>query len=804
MIKNYLLTAWRNMKRSKLYTLINIFCLSVGITGAILITLFVNHELSYDTFHENHENIYRVEGKYSIAGNDNHLAITAFPLGVALKEEFSGVKEYVRFFFQEEVSVSIDDRRFLEDYMAFTDSMVFDVFSFEFVHGSPHGALSEPNTVVLTRSLSNKYFPDENPVGQTLKINQDNFKITAVIEDTPPNSHLQLKAFLSMITLDNQTVYSLSPRLFWNINSNYTYILMHGEADIEEIFQDMDAFHEKYTQPVGKMIGGTMDFTYTPLKEVRFSRIIFSPESTSASTLMVLSIVAVFLVIIASVNYTNLATARASVRAMEIGVRKASGASRIQIFTQFLSESILVAFISLAFSLLLIEIVLPAFNLLAEKSFSLSQLLTWPLIIYIPLIVLITGILAGIYPAVFVSGMSPALILKGSKGLPGGGSGLLRKALVVFQFAISITLITGTLTVERQLKFLQDKDLGLKAENRAAVRMQSPELRERIRTLETIVQQKPDVIGTTKSMSVPGRGFNKYAVLIQSGNEMAEATITTNHIDHQFLELFEIEITEGRNFQEDMVSDANSSVIINRTAANYFGWHDEPLGQLIQWQFDSIGNPQISARVIGVVEDHNLLNLNHPVEPVMYILPEQSNVYQHLIVQFEPGKDREIVSFLETTLQELDPENYPIVSFVDKGYREQFEAEERLGKIFAVFALICIIISFLGLFGLSSYLTEQRKREIGVRKVLGSSIVNILGMFYKEFSLLVIIATVITIPFSWYLLQRWLESFIYSIDILPEPFIISAVLALFVALITVSFHVYKSATLNPVNALRAE
>ena len=804
MLKNYIIIAWRNMMRSKVYTLINIFCLSVGITGAVLITLFVNHELSFDTFHENHNNIYRVEGKYSIAGGGNHLAITAFPLGPALKEEYSGVKEYVRFFYQDDVLVNVNDNKFLEDFMAFADSTVFDVFSFPFIYGNPRGALSEPNTVVLTKNLSEKYFGSENPVGQILRIQQDNFRITGVIEDMPSNTHLQLKGLMSMSTLDSETVYSLTSGLFWNINANFTYILLHESALIDGIFGNMDEFHEKYTLPMGRLIGAKAEFTYTPLKDVRFSNLLFSPESASSSTLMVLIIVAVFLVIIAAVNYTNLSTARASVRAMEIGVRKASGATRIQIFAQFLSESVFLAIISLGFSLLLMEIVMPAFNQLADKSFSLHDLLSWPLLFYVPFIVFLTGVMSGVYPAVFISGMRPAEILKGSKGSSAGGSGFLRKALVVFQFVISIMLITGTLMVERQLSFLQNKELGLDISNRAVVRLQDQEVRSRIQTLENVVKQNPDVIGTTKSMSVPGRGFNKYAILIQSGDEMVEATITANHIDHQFLDFFGIAIEEGRNFREDMRSDANASVILNRTAVNHFGWHDDPLGRLIQWHFDANGNPQHSARVIGVVEDHNLLDLHHPVEPIMYILPEDDHMFHHLIIHYREGKDREVVSFLETSLQEFDPENYPVMSFVEKGYREQFETEERLGTIFAVFALVCIIISFMGLFGLSSYMTEQRKREIGVRKVLGSSITSILFMFYKEFLWLVIIASLIALPASWYFLERWLQEFVYRIDISIEPFVFSSLLALAVAVITVSYHIYRAASLNPVDALRSE
>ncbi len=803
MIKNYLLTAWRNMMRNKLYTIINVFCLSVGITGALLITLFVSHELSYDTHHEKHDNIYRMEGIYTIAGNRNHLAITAFPLGATLKQEYAGIKNYVRFFIQDEVLVNVGDDKFLEESMAFADSTVFDVFTHEFVYGSADNALNAPNTVVLTRTLAKKFFGDTDPRGKTLQINQENYAVSAIIEDPPSSCHLGLNALMSMSTLDQEMVGTINSELFWNINQNFTYILLHPEASVKDVFSHMDGFHEKYTRPMGSLIGGEIEFTYTPLREVRFSNILMSPETTSPTTLYILSVVAVFLVIIAAVNYTNLATARASVRAREIGIRKAAGATRSQVMSQFLAESLLLAFVALLFSLLLVELLLPGFNLMADKSFSLYHMLRWPFWIYVLVIVAATGLISGLYPAVFVSGLNPSSIFKGMESM-GSGSLLLRKSLVVFQFAISILMVTGTLVVQSQLSYLQNKDMGLDVENRFVVSLQSPESRGRIGVLESMLAQHPDVLQTTKSFSVPGRGFNKNAVLVQSGNEMVEATITSNHIDHQFFDALDIEVLEGRSFEQNKRSDVGNSVVINQAAANYFGWREEPLGKLIQWQFGPDGAPQTSLRVIGVVEDHNLLSLHNPIEPVMFLLPEEEQMYHHLIVHYRQHKENEIRSFLESSAMTFDPGSIPNVYTLERGYREQFRAEERMGNIFGVFAIVCIFISFLGLFGLSSFLARQKKREIGVRKVLGSSVGSILQMFYKEFSSLVIIAALLTIPISWFLLQKWLQGVVYQTTITPEPFLLSALLAWGIALITVSYHTFRIAMLNPVDAIRTD
>ncbi len=803
MVKNYIITAWRNLQRNKIYAIINVFCLSVGITGAILISLFIHHEFSFDRYHENHENIYRIEGIYTIAGNYNHLSITPFPLGPALKKEFTQIKDYVRLYYQNDITVNIEGEKFIEESMAFTDSVFFDVFTHELIWGNPEKALTKPNSVVLSQSTSEKYFEGENPVGKNIRLNQETYMITGVMKDFPDNSHFDLKALISMNSLENNIVYSLSPNLFWSINTNFTYLLFHENTNPEQVFRNMNAFHEKYTNPVGSMISGFSNFTYTPLSEVRFSKITFSPNPISKTILYVLSIVAIFLVIIAAVNYTNLATARASIRSKEIGIRKVSGAGRGQLILQFLTESVFIASISLVFSFMIIEFLLPGFNYLSEKSFDLVDLFRWPILFYLIMITLLTGLLAGFYPAFFISRMSPSTILRGSKGSK-GGSVYLRKSLVVFQFAISIMLITGTLMVQSQLKFLQNKDLGLKTENRAVLRIQNPDNRERINTLENIVKQNPDILQTTKTFSVPGRGFNKNAVWIESDDGMKEATVTTNYVDEKYFQFYEIEIVQGRNFDENLQSDAETSVVINQSAAKTFGWIENPIGKTIQWQFDSLGNPTLTHKVIGVVKDHNLLNLNHEVEPIMYMMGTEPSVYQNLIVQYTPGTENKTLEFLKQSAYEFDPENFPNITLASSGYRQQFENEEKLSSIFSVFAVVCILISFIGLFGLSSYITEQRKREIGIRKVLGSSGLAILGLFYREFTLLIFISILITIPVTWVLLDMWLNQFIYRIAVIPLPFIVSSAVSLLIALVTVSYHTLRAARVNPADIIRSE
>ncbi|MFO7977293.1 MAG: FtsX-like permease family protein [Bacteroidales bacterium] len=804
MIKNYFKSAWRNMLRSKLTTSINIFCLTLGISGAILIALYLNHEFSYDSHHLNHESIYRLDGNYTIGGNQNPLAVTAFPLGPALKQDFSEVKEYVRFFQIGEIMLKVDDNEFWEDRLVFTDSVVFDVFTHQFVYGQPKGALSQPNTAVLSRKLSEKLFGAINPVGQVFEADGENFQVTAMVEDLPDNTHLRYDGMLSIHSSGNDFAYSLDPNLFWNINTNYTYLQMHPGADLFNLLSTrMDAFNEKYISPVGGMIGATAAFNPVPLRRTHFTKVQMAPETGSRSSLTIFTMVALFLIIIAAVNYTNMATARATNRAREIGLRKVSGATRKQLMSQFLSESLLIATISLLLSLLLVNIFFPGFNTLADKSFSFSDLLEGKMLVQVLLITAITGLVAGIYPAVFLSRMRPATVLK-SNMPSGGGSGLLRKVLVVFQFVISVVLIAGTLTVQRQLSYLQNKDLGFDKYNRIVVNLTGREARDRIETLENIIRNNPLVLRTAKTSLVPGRDGNINAVKVQSGDEMKDATITSSFIDPGFLDVLEIPLVAGRGFSDELRSDASTSVIVNEAAIRTYGWHDDPLGKMIQWQFDEQGNPRLNLRVVGVVEDFNFMSLHNPIDPLMMLIPEQPVVFSSVVVEYPAGKDQQIKAFLEETVKEFDPARLPNVFFLDHGFNEQFAAEEKTGKIFGIFALVCIAISFLGLFGLASFTTSQRRKEVGIRKVLGSSEGKILLMFYKDFSMLILMAILVAGPITWLLMTRWLQDFVYRIDMSVQPIVYAGILSIVVALATVSYHTLMTSRMNPTSAMRSE
>lgn len=803
MFKNYVTTALRNIFRGRLYAFISIVCLAAGITGALLISLYVNHELSYDVHHEKHADIYRIEAVYQVAGGRDHLAITAFPLGPALKHEFSEVKEYVRFFIQEDVPVRIDDRMFTENHYAFTDSTVFDVFTHEFVYGQKEGALSEPNTAVITRSLNEKYFGGENSIGKNIEAGLQTYMITAVIEDLPENTHLRYQCLMSIGSIGGGAMYSLDPNLFWNINYNYTYVLLHPGNQISSVIDNMEDFHEKYLDPFGSMISARATFEASPLRGTHFKQINLSEGTTNRSILAVFSIVAMFLIIIAAVNYTNLATARAGKRAREIGMRKVAGATRKQLLVQFLLESLVVAFFALLISLLFVELSLPAFNSLAGTSFQFRDFLQPDMMGQAIAITILTGLVSGIYPAVFMSRTEPALILKGSQQ-SGGMSGKFRKALVIFQFAISIMMVAATFTVNQQLQYLQNKDLGFAKHARVVMHVPGGENRRQIETLENAILQHPDVTGITRTAGIPGNMYSKAAVRVSSGEQMTDAIISVNFVDHNYLKVMEIPLVAGRDFAQEQRSDAGTSALVNEAAVRMFGWQDNPIGQKIQYEFDEEGNVRNSITVVGVIKDHHFLSLQHPIEPLMLEVSDNLEVYENLIISYRQDTEPQIMAFLEDSWRTFDATRVPNMRFIDQHFRQQYSAEERQGKIFAAFALLCILISFVGLFGLASYTTEQRKREIGIRKVLGSSGWQVLLLFYREFILLVAIAYPLAAPIAWLLMERWLQGFAYRTGGGFQPILLSGLLSLGIAILTVSYHTFMSSRLNPSEAIRSD
>lgn len=803
MYSNYLKMAWRKLLAGNVYSFIIVLCLAAGLTGAILIMLFVNHELSYDTHHKNADRIYRIEGHYRVGHTTDHLAITSVALAVALKQEFTLIEQTARILTSQESMVRIGAQQYLEKDFVFSDEHLFEVFTHHFIHGSPLDLLSKPHQLVLSQSLSQKYFGDINPVGLVVEIDQLNYTVAAVIEDLPDNSHLRYQAIKSLITI-GEHVNSLDPAIFWTVPSNYTYVLLQEGADMEQVLGNMEVFSARYIDPVGQIIGSGQHFSATRLRDTHFSQLKYAGSTGNKINLMIFVVVAVFLVVIASVNYTNLATARASVRAREIGIRKVAGASRKQLIFQFLVESALISFLSLVVALLLVELLLPVFNNLSGKSFRLMQLFEAGLFLQVILVALLTALAAGSYPAFYLSGLLPWHILQRAAHSK-GSSGNLRKTLVVFQFVISILLIIGTITVYQQLHFLQNKELGFVQHERMFLVIPPGEARQKVTQIEDALAQMPGVKTFSKGFSVPGRGFNKTVVRVFREGERVETGMVINFVDPQYLPVLGLQVLYGNDFVALESKAPGQYAVINEKALHYLGWSpQEALHQSIEFDFDDSGQHLNSLQVVGVVNNFNFNSLHNPVEPLMMVLSEDPNHAGYILIHYVPESFQDLLSLIQAQWEHIFP-SFPLnYGFLEESFREHYSVERKLGRIFGYFSGLCLLISFAGLFGLSCFFAEQKRKEVGIRKVLGGSLGSILWLFYKEFGKLSLWAFVIAVPLGWYLLDEWLNGFAYRVALSYQSFVLAGTLAMVITLLTVSYQALRSATSNPVDAIKYE
>jgi len=834
MFKNYLKSAFRNIIRNKFYSILNILGLSIGVIAAIFILLFNNSELSYDKHHEKHKRIHRLESDFTINNKHDLFAVTSAPLGPAFKIEFPEVEEFVRFAGGDGTLIKYGDKEFYEDDFYYTDSTIFDVFTHEFVYGNPEKALTEPNTCVLTETMAKKYFENENPIGKVIADADDvNFKVTGVIKDLPESSHLKFRGVFSINTLvekfGRERMNSLEPNAFWNVNF-YTYILLNENSNIESIYEKFPGFYEKYMKSLGDQINASFEFMSTPLADIHLTSTLRGDLPTgNKSYVYIFTVIAIFILLIASINYMNMATARSSNRAKEVGIRKVLGADRFQLIRQFLTESVILALIALIIAIASVYLLLPDFNQIAGKNlvFGFSQ--TPMIIFWIFIISLIIGFLSGSYPAFYLSSFIPVKVLKG-KINTGAKSGWLRRILVVFQFVISIAMIIGTIVVSNQLNYMRTKDLGFDKENILVVGIQDTTLRKKIPTFREELLQNPNIINATTSTGYPGamggiivmrveklekisenteltdtlqNTQNPDSTTFHTGSRMVEYALNFAMIDYDYIDSYKMEIVKGRNFNKEMGTDLDEGVIINEIAAKELGWGDDAIGKKIDFGIDLDGSANRNTKVIGVVKDFNYNSLHNKIDPMLFFLSERPRFF--LSIRIDDKNRKEALEFIEEKWYEFGAINPFDYDFVDQTLDEMYEAEDNIGRIFRIASVLSIFIALLGLLGLSSFIAEQRSKEIGIRKVLGASVGSILLKLFKEFIILIAVGFVIAAPLAWWGLNDWLStSFIYNVEIGWLTFVIAAFLAFIIGLATISFHIVKAATANPVDAIKCE
>ncbi len=790
MIRNYIKVAVRNLLRQKGFSFINILGLALGISCTALIGMWVNDELSYDRFHKDHERIYRVTA--TLPEMKVHAAVSPVPLGIAAKNEIPEVEDVVRISSYNSDLVQVGDVKFEEKGILYADSNFFKMFTFPFIKGDPERALQNPEGIVITEKMALKYFGTTEVLEKTIrKNNKDDFTVTGVIADIPTNSHLKFD-FVQPIRYLARTNRDLKENLWDNFNW-YTYLKLNDKAQksesaLENLEKKLQSIYKK-NEPVVKCA-----FVLQPLAKVHLHSNFLAdiPGHGNAQNVYIFSVVALFILVVACLNFMNLATARAARRAKEVGLRKVVGAIRPHLMGQFLAESLVVAMISLVLALLIIYIVLPYFNTLGGKDLALD-LTNIKIIVGLLGITAVTGLLAGSYPALYLSAFVPATVLKGNFTARGSGS-IFRNTMVVIQFAVSISLIVGTAVVYRQLKYIQQLNLGYDKENLLYVRM-TGELWSKYEALRTRLGSTHLTSQYTFISDLPtGPSGATISVEWKGKDPNTQPLFYNLAIDENFEEVFKTTFLEGHGYGENAQADS-INIIVNETALETM---DMKLESAVGSRITVWGTERT---IIGVVKDFNFRPIQESIGPMFL----QRNTWGgHAVVRTLPGETENTIKALEEICKEMNP-SYPFeYNFVDQDLANLYTSEQRLGQLFNVFAVLAIVISCLGLYGLSAYLAERRTRELGIRKVLGASGFQLVYLLSATFTRPILLATSIAVPLAWFGMNEWLSSFAYRVNIGWMIFVVAFVSALVIAWLTVSFESIKAARTNPVNSLRSE
>ncbi len=804
MFRNYLKTAWRNIRKNKLFSAINILGLSIGMALCFIIMLYVQDELSYDRFNKNADNIARIVFQADINGGKINESVSMPPVAQIMKKDFPEVQDATRLLAFGGSKIIYKDKTFKDDRFAFADPNFFSIFTLPMIEGDAKTALLEANTVVITQSTATKYFGEENAIGKTITLKLNNnqpYKVTGVIKDIPVNSHFHFDMFGSM------TGWAEAKSDSWLFGGYHTYLLLKPHTDpakIEARFPDMVAKYmgPQIQQQMGLSLaqfrekGNSLGFVLQPLTDIHLNSNTSTEFEPGGNQMYVYIFagVAIFMLIVACINFINLSTAGASKRAKEVGVRKVAGSGRFQLIKQFLSESVLITLFALLIAFAFVKLALPAFNDISGKQLTLD---VKPILLFIGL-GLIVGIIAGMYPAFYLSSFKPIAVLKGTLTTTNNKFGL-RSSLVVFQFFISVALIIGTIVVYQQMKYVQNKDLGFNKEQLVTI-PNSYALGKNEQAFKQQLLQDPRIVNATVSWYKPVGPTNyNNALAYPQGNDKLLVSGVDYHVDEQYIPTMGMQMISGRNFSQAFTTDS-FAVILNEAATIALGWNNTTaLGKTIIRQNSERGN-NVPFHVIGVVKNFNFRSLHEAVSPLyMSLIPEGGLIFKI--------KTTDVAGLLATMKKQWDSyktEEPFMYSFLDDLFSKTYSTEQQTGSILNLFSLLTIFVACLGLFGLATYTAEQRTKEIGVRKVLGASVVQVTQMLSKEFLKLVLIACLIAFPVAWWAMHQWLQSFAYRIDISWWMFIVAALAALLIALLTVSFQAIKAALANPAKSLKTE
>jgi putative ABC transport system permease protein len=792
MFLNNLKIAWRNIQKHKSYSFINIAGMVIGLASFILIFALVRHELSFDQFHKNGKNIYRLSENINRSGQWQQLAMSSSPLGPAMVREFPEVTKSVRILPWFDGILRYENKKFNES-IRFADPSFFEVFSFSLIKGDPKTVLKNKFTIVLSESTAKKYFGDEDPMGKT--INYDNnydLKVVGIFNDFPTNSHLQFDFLISLLIFSDPNSAGTSSEEDWIKLNFYTYLLLQNDVDIKSLEAKFPALIDKYIQKDASN-------DYKPFLESFTSIYLHSKSlygtgiSGDINYVRLFSAIGILILLMAAINVINLSTARYASRTKEVGIRKVCGCERSSLIKQFLSESVVLSFISFLPAIAIAGVCLPYFNSILQKNISINYtndlLFSFSLI----LITVFVGLISGIYPAFFLSSFQPNEALKSQKIASSKTS--FRKTLVIFQFIITISLIIGTSIIYQQLHFLKNKDLGFNKENVIYLPLKSKNMKSNIEVLKNEIKSNSNILNVTATSRIIGNvtgGWIAKTPEMKQGLEMSAL-----FVDYDFVNTLGLKVIEGRSFSKERSTDQKTAFLLNKQAVEKFNL-ENPIGKPLEFSKNIKGN------IIGILGDFNFKPLHYETEPLIVTLIPSQNWNRYLAVRIKSGHAQDVINDLTNIWNNFGSEQTFEYFFLDERLDLLYKNEERFGRLITYFSALAVIIGCLGLFGLSAFTVEKRTKEIGVRKVLGAPVSSIITLLSKEFLIWVLLANIIAWPTAWFAMNKWLQNFAFRIHFNLLTFFLAGFLALMIALLTVSYHALKASNTNPINSLKCE
>jgi putative ABC transport system permease protein len=799
MFSNYLKTALRNIGRHKVYAIINIIGLSIGMACTILILRWVQYELSFDRYHENADRIYRLATDIDLGKMRGRYAVSNYIAGKTLARDFPEVESSVRF--QKvpfKLLLQYKDIQFYENNIGLADNTVFDIFTFPLIQGDPRNALNSAFSIVITQDLAHKYFGDKNPIGRIIRANDYfDLTVTGVMQNVPRNSHFIFDALVSFEILrhvhDN---YQKEIEEDWMDHDNFTYLLLREAYDYRDLENKFPAFIEKHMGTMLKAIGGKVEYFLQPLTQIHLkSKLVIDTNNGNIAYVYAFSIIAIFVLSIACINFMNLSTARSMSRAKEVGVRKAHGAQRSKLIHQFFCEAFLLSCVSFVCSMGLVEIALPFFHWLSGIDLSSISIFKPWFILGCLGIVLFVAFVAGLYPAVYLSGFQTIQVLTGRLTTGSAGSPF-RNTLVIGQFTISIALIIVSAIIFAQIHYMKHVRLGFNKKQIVVLRMIGDSFEKSIPRIKTELSSFSGVIDVAASSHVPG-GISGWHAFVPQGYRLDQTQIMASmSIDPDFIPMTGIQIVDGRNFSDDIIADQAESILINEEAAKRFGWKD-PVGKTIRNLLN-----ETNKTVIGVVSNFHLRSLHHNIMP-LYLDYNPANL-GYVSIKIKPDELSKTLDFLREKWVEITPARTFDYFFLDEAFDQQYRDDEQLGIILSNFSVLAILIACLGLFGLASFTVERRTKEIGIRKALGASVFGITLLLLKEFTKLILLANVVAWPIAYFSMNRWLQNYAYRIEIGLSAFVLAGFIVLLIAFLAVGYQALKAARADPVDALRYE